>query len=487
MPKNQLKQYCAILKYIRDKDIDLYTAIDDNCLNGIFRPKRTKGVTFLFPADKKYRQEIIDATYGSEQDKAVNMLKALVIEDYMPTPSEFVTKKKDIPNALRQKVEVKSVTGNVVTLENGLTLKIDTEFIPVKSRENMAVYILEGSGRMPLNGAPASYAFAASRKRVKGGRSMSDEPFETKRCTYAKTLENTLIEGISSNTIVNRDPYLEAMCSFLVWADLSSEYRNVYKAIIPYLDWMPAASFYIILEPHMFNASLVPEDMIERWLHETRGMCPCDTTKLPSLYESLLNKAAASLGDRSSALSARKEVQRTLLSTEYKPTLSQAALAAYEGRIDDAFRDELRLLIFKMAKDMCDAHNHRDELSAYQNLVNYMRHVCNKVPTDKAAVTELLCLNQSHQSSNDLSSWISTALTFIRSDCFLYTFVDSKTLETTQMLGIRKIDENNVTAKNPVNLSYIKLQMLREYQQTAVVEPASVDTLNKMKTYLGTL
>jgi hypothetical protein len=459
-------------------------------LHYAFNPKRVNGITFLYPEDPKYRAEIVKAIYSDDAEKGLRMLEAIVIQDYLPTPSEFMARQADIPNALKQKVRVKSVSGGIVTLEGDLTLKIDESFKPIKRRENMAVYILEGKGRMPQDGAPATYEYASSAKKMKrgaiGGR-MGDgdmERLDTNRCTFAKTLENEMIESLKSNVVVNKDPALEAMCSFLIWCDL--KYPDVYRTIVPYLDWLPVASFYIIFEPHMQNPSLVPQIAFERWLTETRAICPHESIKLPALYERLLDKAAGTLGDASKRLAARKTIQKTLLATPYKPTMSQEALAAYHDRISDAFRDELRLVIFKTMKEMHDANTSKDECCAFEYLVNYMRHIANKVPENNSQISELMCLNQPQQNANDLVSWISTALAFIRSDCFLYELVDSKTLESNTDLGAKKIDENNVTVKYPVNLSFIKLEMLRE-GPVQVKEPASVETFNKMHSYINGL
>ena len=489
MSKDQLKQYCSILKYIRDKDQSLFAAIEDSCLHGVFNPKRVRGITFLYPEDPKYRAEIVKAIYSEDAEKGVRMIEALVLQDYLPTPAEFMARQADIPNALKQKVRVKSVAGGIVTLEGGITLKLDSAFKPIKRRENMAVYILEG-GRMPQDGAPATYEYASSGKKSKrggamGGRMGDDyEHLDTNRCTFAKTLENEIIEALKSNTVISKDPALEAMCSFLIWCDM--KYPDVYRNIVPYLDWLPVASFYIIFEPHMQNPSLVPQIAFERWLTETRAICPHDSIQLPALYERLLNKAAGTLGDAAKRLAARKAIQKSLLSTPYKPTMSQEALAAYHDRIGDAFRDELRLVIFKSIKEMHDANTAKDECCAFQFLVNYMRHIANKVPENNSQIGELMCLNQPQQNANDLVSWISTALAFIRSDCFLYELVDSKTLESNGDLGAKQIDDDNVTVKYPINLSFIKLEMLRE-GPVQVKEAASVETFNKMHSYISGL
>lgn len=168
MPK--VKKFCKILKYLEQEDSELADAVEDLCLHYLFVPKGYAGITFLHPKDKAYRKAILDAAYGDEPEEAVQMLQSLTIVDYLPNPRDFVLKKEDIPNRLRQRIEVTSADTSSVKLTCGCTLKKASGFKALGTRDNMAVYELTGA-QIPLDGPPATFKFAAKRRGRKKGDS----------------------------------------------------------------------------------------------------------------------------------------------------------------------------------------------------------------------------------------------------------------------------------------------------------------------------
>ena len=88
MPSKKVKKFCRVTKFLEQTDKDLYQALDDLCLFGLFRT-RGRGVTFLYPTDKSYRKKIIDSAYSNTPEKAVDMIRSLVLLDYLPSPNDF--------------------------------------------------------------------------------------------------------------------------------------------------------------------------------------------------------------------------------------------------------------------------------------------------------------------------------------------------------------------------------------------------------------
>lgn len=164
MPK--VKKFCKILKYIEQIDSELYQMIIDLCLERLFIPRGTAGITFLYPKEKSYREEILSYGYSEDPEKAIQMLESLILLDYLPKPEDFILKKDDIPNALRQKIDVKSADVSSVHLGCGCKLAPDNKFVPMEDRKNMAVYTLSGSGRIPLDAPKATMKYA-SKKRTR--------------------------------------------------------------------------------------------------------------------------------------------------------------------------------------------------------------------------------------------------------------------------------------------------------------------------------
>ena len=100
MPKKQQK-YCSILRYLEDNDKELHEVFERLCVGSILRPRgKANGVTFLHPVDKDYRKEIVDGAFGANPEKALQMLRSMTLQDFLPNTSDFMTRKDDIPNSL---------------------------------------------------------------------------------------------------------------------------------------------------------------------------------------------------------------------------------------------------------------------------------------------------------------------------------------------------------------------------------------------------
>ncbi len=143
----QLKKFCRITKYIEKTDPKLYEFLDDMCVWNAFRPRRGhNGITFVFPS-KETRAKIEKMVYTDDVEKAIDIVLAHVIHDYLPNAAAWNAKKSDIPNGLNKKIEVDSVKGSRVILKDGAELELDSHFKTFSNKEtNQAVYtIVKGS------------------------------------------------------------------------------------------------------------------------------------------------------------------------------------------------------------------------------------------------------------------------------------------------------------------------------------------------------
>jgi hypothetical protein len=224
MPK--LKKFCKITRYIEQIDGELSQMIADLCLDRLFIPRGVNGITFLYPKEPSYRKEIIASAYSDNPEKAIQMLESLIVLDYLPRPGDFVLKKDDIPNSLRQKIEITSADASSVKLACGAILKPDPGFAPISTRENMAVYYLTGT-QIPLNGSKATMKYASKRRgtKTKGGYHGGD-------CGYSK---NGGIEVINIHkSIIKRAlaengfaPLISASVSWLSFLMSKPEYETL--------------------------------------------------------------------------------------------------------------------------------------------------------------------------------------------------------------------------------------------------------------------
>lgn len=144
-----LKKFCKLSKYIEQVDRGLFEVFDDLCIVHLLKPQRgAAGITMLLPKEKAYRQKIINAAYSGKPELAVDMIKALILQDYYPTLASF---KDKAVNLLNQKLVIDSATDKAIKLKGGLEIVPDKKFVPMGYRENMTVYSLTGKGEIPLN------------------------------------------------------------------------------------------------------------------------------------------------------------------------------------------------------------------------------------------------------------------------------------------------------------------------------------------------
>jgi hypothetical protein len=211
---SKLKKFCKITRYIEQIDGELAQVITDLCLDRLFIPRGVNGITFLYPKEPSYRKEIIASAYSDNPEKAIQMIESLIILDYLPRPGDFVLKKDDIPNSLRQRIEVTSADASSVKLSCGSVLKPDLGFMPINTRENMAVYEITGK-QIPLNGPKASMKYASKRRgnKTRGGYLGGEHDYPHGGGLQASAVHASIIErAIASGEFA---PLISAAVSWL--------------------------------------------------------------------------------------------------------------------------------------------------------------------------------------------------------------------------------------------------------------------------------
>jgi hypothetical protein len=199
-----LKKFCKLSKYIEQADSDLYEVFDDLCIMHLLKPARgAAGITLLFPKEKAYRQKIVKAAYSGEPEIAVNMIKALILQDYYPNFASFGSK---AINLLNQKLVVDSVSDKGIKLAGGLEITTDTKFVPMGYRENMAVYTLSGKGEMSLTNPVTS----VEHKPLKSGGSIFGSSV---KASLHKILADTYVSEIGKvENVYVKKVYLQLKC-----------------------------------------------------------------------------------------------------------------------------------------------------------------------------------------------------------------------------------------------------------------------------------
>jgi hypothetical protein len=360
MPAKKLKKFCRITKFLEQTDKDLYQAMDDLCLFGLFRI-RGRGITFLYPTDKAYRKKIIDMAYSNTPEKAVDMLRVLVLYDYLPEPTDFKNKKDDIPNAMNLKLKVDSADSKEVKLESGHKLVKDKTFATLREGEPVAVYQLSGKGELPTTGTKATMKYNNTRNgKVKGGDCSlgcaGGNADEIKKLT--ECVESTYAMSISGGTDTkhNADIYKTVMSLFYSYvAEKGSE--DLKMKVYDRLCASARASFYNILSYWNRDSDLsIYDAAVESGIVK---MAECDTNTVFELiskhgktYFDSLGALISACGksDVASELSARDAKREGLLKSITSASVARAdVMAAYEDNAQKLHKDLLTVYCYLAA------------------------------------------------------------------------------------------------------------------------------------------
>jgi len=263
-PKNQVKKFCSISKYIQQNDKEFYQALDDLCLFGLFRP-RGNGVTFMYP-DKDYRKKIVKEAYSDSPESAVEMVRNLVLLDFLPNHLDF--DKKTIATALHKKLEVESAEKDHVTLKSKHKIVKETKFITLRNNDPVALYLLTGKGILPV-----------STERV--DTRLEDRNHQEKEGGVEFNLA-ALTKFIEDNFKLHPHIYQAVMGLFYeCLVENYDSHKSVIDEIYYYVGPSALASYYIIIAG---SSDIGPINGVEHLLSEL-GFC-----NLPKLTVSDLNE-----------------------------------------------------------------------------------------------------------------------------------------------------------------------------------------------------
>jgi hypothetical protein len=394
MPPKTVKKFCGIAKFIQQNDKDLYQALDDLCLFGLFRP-RGRGVTFLYPSDKSYRKKIIDTAYSNSPENAVDMVRALILIDYLPSAADFKNKKEDISNALHKKLEVESADSKEVKLKSGHKLVIDSSYLPLRSSDNIAIYILTGKGELPTTGVAATmkYNNSAPNTRVGGG---ADDSIAITKC-----VEKLYASG-------NVDVFKAVMSIIYSYAVDQNTDSDITKAVYDKVCASARASFYNVLAPWRDEKDLIITNMITQISLIDLIACNNETSiKLISSQAPIYNEKLKELiikvkGSDPIDTTSRDETRRKLIALIKTPMDARLeVLTVYNSNTSKLYKDLLTVYCYLAA-----INEALDSDYFTTTFVFAMQYVFNH--------------NKSFQGCNETVYNLSIYYNLVKSDAFLY-------------------------------------------------------------------
>jgi hypothetical protein len=257
--KPQASKYCRIFQWVEAQDPAFAAAINRLCLEGALSPGgRGAGVTFLYPEDKAYRDEIIEKAYTDEADEAEKLVCSLIIPDALLTGADF--SRRAVGSRTGVKYGVESADASRVKLTGGVELTPARDFQTLAKREGSIAIWLVSKGRLPLSGeaykAPAARGAKTGGRAVRGGNGgMSD------RAQLALTVECEFDRCMKQDRCRAHNPYLARVVSLLNYLRVAAP--ETYAAVLPVLDYEPIVSFYLLLEPcKTAGAFLIPDSLL---------------------------------------------------------------------------------------------------------------------------------------------------------------------------------------------------------------------------------
>lgn len=421
MPAKKVKKFCRLAKFLEQSDKDLYQAFDDLCLLGLFRV-RGRGLTFLYPADKAYRKKIIDHAYSNNPEKAVEMVKCLVLLDFLPNSSDFNSKKDDIPNSHHKKLEVESADAKEVKLKSGHKLVVDKTYIPLRSGEPIAVYQLTGKGELPTTGTSSSMKYnneSSGNKRGgyshDGGGSLDNFSFnKSDVIKLTRCVEHYYAIGSSDD---NRCIY-RCVLSLIYGYAMSDECdKNTRYDIYGRICASPRASFYSILAPWSLEKNYNIDNLISSsGLNEivtcSQGNISglVNKCKTSNSYDTNLNalidkcRTENNIVDISTMVTNRDETRKKLIPRITSPLLSKTEiLKSYGNDTSRLYKDLLTVFCY------LSASYEKSDTSYYTRSFTYsMENIFNH--------------NNSFSDSVNQSAYnLSIFYNLVKSDAFLYT------------------------------------------------------------------
>lgn len=240
MTKNTVKKHCSILNYLRRVDNDLFELVQDLCLGRMFSPRRnSNGVTFLHPSKALYK-DLLKMAQSNKPEDAVDYLQSLIVVDYLPSISDFESRKDDIPTFKGKKLLFKDFAKAKATLKDGGVITPNVEFIPRDDRDNMVIYNLDKALVKP-DSPDAEYKYKDKGKAVvKGGAVFSAD---------RKKLFEDVLRASCVNDRNGKDSAMECLVSILKAAvDCNDDDR--YQSICSQLSWDTITSLAIVLQPY---------------------------------------------------------------------------------------------------------------------------------------------------------------------------------------------------------------------------------------------
>jgi hypothetical protein len=255
--KGHPTKFCQILSWVEVQDSALADAIKHLCLTGIFHPRSRPGITFMYPKDKEFREEIVTKAFGEQAEEAVSLIESLVLLDVFRSGAEFG--QRPVGSARGIKLAVESADVGRVRFAGGLELVPADDFRVLErgAPPRLAVWLI-AKGRPPLEGEP--YAPPAPKRRARGGGAPQSLGAPNDRMHLAAKTASEFDCCMRKDLCRGYNPYLARSVSLLRFLQL--QHPDEYKKVLPLIDYNPLLTFYFLVEPAKPEPRLLPDELL---------------------------------------------------------------------------------------------------------------------------------------------------------------------------------------------------------------------------------
>jgi len=346
--KGQTHNERNIFDYVKKKDQEFAGALRHLGLERALIPgKHSAGVTFLYPMDAAYRNDIVEKAYGNSDStkEAMKAVESLIIPVVYLRSSDF--DHASVGSRLGVKFDVKAIARGRVEFA-GFELIPAEDFNLGANRDGTRSVWLISKGRPPLTGEIYK-APARQRKATKGGNEHHTYGGDlSSRQQLAATTENEYNLCMKKDKCSLRDPYLTKVTSLLSF--LKSNHPELLALITPIVDANYIITFYLLFEPYKTKGDfLISDDVLygsDGW-NERRSVGN-GVAEYQDFFVKLYSSDVASTVDKngervvpyiyrdpSYVTSEVNEIRRSIESISGPQDLAQNVQDAYVTLIDD--------------------------------------------------------------------------------------------------------------------------------------------------------
>lgn len=332
---NKLHKFCNVIRYIEHEDEELYKVIYNLCMFPALGSKKGRGVTFLFPRDKRpngFRSEIIRDAYSINIRNAYTMINSCVIQGFMNNLSDFQSANRIIDSNCNE-LKVVDVGDGTVTFSNGIKIEKDDNFQLLHPGAKYAVYnIVSGT---PTLGKPkmsnsenmiGAYEGGAPEWLQNATNELKEDEYTHRAPGDKINIRNHILEIMYTQD----GELLKKMKPFGVPLDLRLKVVEISDSLVTYLSRSENSDILDLVKDHMpanyFDmayviAWIIPTSVLEAWMKHDDSTNTNKVT-LTDLYKS------AQPDPKFAAV--RNKIQAELLKT-VDGTLYQKYIDLYEA------------------------------------------------------------------------------------------------------------------------------------------------------------